>query len=111
MEEHEPDKKNSYQVFMEEAPEAAAFEAMLKPFEIACANFMKMPKSARKAYASSYYFGAKTDDGKQKRFATIIERLNRNLNPMESMKTAQCVQRLVRRGEQRTKSRMYHSGG
>jgi uncharacterized protein YdeI (YjbR/CyaY-like superfamily) len=66
--------------------QAAAFEDMLKPFETACANFMKMPKSARKAYASSYFFGVKTDDGKQKRFATIVKRLNLNLNPMESMK-------------------------
>ena len=66
--------------------QAAAFEDMLKPFETACANFMKMPKSARKAYASSYFFGAKTDDGKQKRLTTVVERLNLNLNPMESMK-------------------------
>jgi uncharacterized protein YdeI (YjbR/CyaY-like superfamily) len=66
--------------------QAAAFEAMLSPFQTAYDNFMKMPKSMRKAYASSYFFGAKTDDGKQKRFTTIVERLNLNLNPMESMK-------------------------
>jgi uncharacterized protein YdeI (YjbR/CyaY-like superfamily) len=66
--------------------QAAAFEDMLKPFETACANFMKMPKSAKKAYVSSYFFGVKTDEGKQKRFASIVERLNLNLNPMESMK-------------------------
>ena len=63
-----------------------AFETMLKPFEIAYNNFMKMPKSMRKAYISSYVFGAKTEEGKQKRFTTIVERLNLNLNPMESMK-------------------------
>ena len=66
--------------------QAASFEDMLKPFEVAYDNFIKMPKSARKAYASSYFFGAKTDKGKQKRFETIVERLNLNLNPMESMK-------------------------
>jgi hypothetical protein len=44
-----------------------------------------MPESARTAYASSHVF-TKTDDGKRKRFATIVERLNLNLNPMESMK-------------------------
>ena len=63
-----------------------AFEAMLMPSKTAYRNFMKMPKSARKAYVSSYFFGAKTDEGKQKRFTTIVERLNLNLNPMESMK-------------------------
>jgi uncharacterized protein YdeI (YjbR/CyaY-like superfamily) len=71
--------------------QTAAFEAMLRPFEIAYANFMKMPKSARKAYASSYYFGAKTDEGKQKRLTTIVERLSLNLNPMESMKKKAAV--------------------
>ena len=62
------------------------FEDMVKPYKLAYTNFMKMAKSARKAYAGSYFFGAKTEEGKQKRFNTIIERLNLNLNPMESMK-------------------------
>jgi len=62
------------------------FEKMVKPNELAYTNFMKMTKSVRKAYAGSYFFGAKTEEGKQKRFATIIKRLNLNLNPMESMK-------------------------
>ena len=65
------------------------FEAMLTPFETAYGNFMKMPESARKAYIGSYFFGAKTESGRQKRFATIAERLNLNLNPMESMKKKQ----------------------
>lgn len=62
------------------------FEQMVEPFPGAYGNFMKMPRSARKAYASSYFLGARTEEGKQKRFNTIIERLNLNLNPMESMK-------------------------
>ncbi len=62
------------------------FEELLRPHETAHANFMKMPRSARKAYTASYFFGAKTEAGKAKRFDTIIERLNLNLNPMESMK-------------------------
>lgn len=62
------------------------FEDMLKAHENAYDNFIKMPGSARKAYAASYFFNAKTEAGKQKRFNTIIERLNLNLNPMESMK-------------------------
>lgn len=62
------------------------FEDMLKSYETAYANFIKMSRSAQGAYTASYFLGAKTEDGKQKRFNTIIERLNLNLNPMESMK-------------------------
>jgi hypothetical protein len=47
-----------------------------------------MPKSARMAYTASYFF-TKTDDGKRKRFDTVVERLNLNMNPMESMKKKQ----------------------
>jgi predicted transcriptional regulator YdeE len=57
------------------------FENMVKPYEPAYTNFIKMAKSARKAYATSYFWGAKTEEGKQKRFNTIIERLDLNLNP------------------------------
>lgn len=45
-----------------------------------------MTPSVRKTYASSYYFGTKTEEGKKKRLCTIVERLRLNLNPMESMK-------------------------
>lgn len=62
------------------------FTDMLKPCEGAFSNFEKMPRSMRRAYVSSYYFGAKTEQGKQKRFAVILERLEHNLNPMESMR-------------------------
>lgn len=62
------------------------FEAMLKPFAVAYANFIKMSPSVRDTYMKSYFFGATTEDGKRKRFSTIVERLNLNLNPMESMK-------------------------
>jgi len=62
------------------------FIAMLRPHEQAYGNFMKMSRSMQRTYASSYYFGAKTEAGKQKRLQTIIERLNLNLNPMESLK-------------------------
>ncbi len=65
------------------------FEEMLNPFEAAYENYIKMPRSARKAYAASYFLGAKTEEGKQKRLNTIIDRLNLNLNPMESMKKAE----------------------
>lgn len=62
------------------------FETMLKPYESAYASFKKMSQSVQNTYMASYFFGAKTEDGKQKRFKTIIERLNLNLNPMDSMK-------------------------
>jgi uncharacterized protein YdeI (YjbR/CyaY-like superfamily) len=62
------------------------FENMLKSFESAHANYIKMPRSARGMYAASYFLGAKTEEGKQKRFNSIVERLELNLNPMESMK-------------------------
>lgn len=62
------------------------FEDMLKSYESAYTNYIKMPRSARGIYAASYFLGAKTGEGKQKRLNTIIERLNLNLNPMESMK-------------------------
>ncbi|MDD3169093.1 MAG: YdeI/OmpD-associated family protein [Eubacteriales bacterium] len=61
------------------------FEALLKSHETAWANFEKMPRSSRTAYTASYIF-TKTEDGRQKRLNTIIERLILNLNPMESMK-------------------------
>ncbi|MDR0819552.1 MAG: YdeI/OmpD-associated family protein [Oscillospiraceae bacterium] len=64
------------------------FEEMLNSYETAYANFLKMPRSVRKSYTASYYLGAKTEVGKQKRFNAIVERLNLNLNPMESMKKA-----------------------
>jgi uncharacterized protein YdeI (YjbR/CyaY-like superfamily) len=70
------------------------FYDLLKPYETAYINYNKMPLSARKAYAASYFIGAKTDVGKQKRFATIVERLNLNLNPMESMKKAKTEESL-----------------
>jgi len=62
------------------------FADMLKSSEGAYANFVKMPRSARGAYAASYFLGAKTEEGKQRRLNTIVERLKLNLNPMESMK-------------------------
>jgi len=62
------------------------FEDILKPYESAYTNFIKMPRSARRTYAASYLLGAKTEEGKQKRLNAIIERLKLNLNIMESMK-------------------------
>lgn len=61
------------------------FEDLLKSHKTAWANFEKMPRSSRTAYTASYIY-TKTEEGKQKRLNAIIERLNLNLNPMESIK-------------------------
>ncbi|MDM7914147.1 MAG: YdeI/OmpD-associated family protein, partial [Candidatus Eisenbacteria bacterium] len=66
-----------------------SFEALLQPHGAALANFAKMPPSMRRTYASSYLLGAKTDEGKRRRLAAIVERLELNLNPMESLKSRQ----------------------
>lgn len=49
--------------------------------EPAFTNFLAMPTSVKKTYARAYY-DAKTDAGKEKRLAWIIDRLNKNLRPM-----------------------------
>jgi len=83
-------KKNGYwdrpagPVLSEE--QQAAFDEMIRPHGAAYANYISMSPSVRRTYASSYFFGAKTEAGKAKRLAAVIERLELNLNPMESMK-------------------------
>ena len=59
--------------------------ALLKPYETAWVNFEKMPRSMCRTYTASYVY-IKTEEGKQKRLNEMIERLNLNLNPMESIK-------------------------
>ena len=54
---------------------------LLKGHEPAHENFLAMPPSVRKTYARAYY-DAKTDDGRAKRLAWMIGRLNNNLKPM-----------------------------
>ena len=59
----------------------AAVAALLKSYEPACTNFQGMSPSVRKTYARAY-FDAKTDAGREKRLAWMVERLNKNLKPM-----------------------------
>lgn len=54
---------------------------ILKEYELAYANYQNMPPSVRKTYARAYY-DAKTDAGREKRLAWIIDRLDKNLRPM-----------------------------
>ena len=59
----------------------ARFSALLEGYEPAFTNFQAMPPSARKTYARAY-FDAKTEAGRERRIAWIVDRLNRNLRPM-----------------------------
>lgn len=54
---------------------------LLKGREPACTNFMAMPPSLKKTYTRAY-LDAKTDAGREKRIAWIVDRLNKNLKPM-----------------------------
>lgn len=54
---------------------------LLKEYESAYTNYQNMPPSVRKTYARAYY-DAKTDVGREKRLAWIVDRLNKNLRPM-----------------------------
>ena len=68
-------------------PEAATEEqtarlsALLEGHEPACTNFRSMSASVKKTYARAY-FDAKTEAGREKRFAWMVDRLNRGLKPM-----------------------------
>lgn len=61
--------------------QTAAVSAILKAYEPAYTNFQAMPLSVRRTYTRAY-FDAKTDAGREKRLAWMVERLNKNLKPM-----------------------------
>ena len=54
---------------------------VLEPYEAAHANFLGMSPSVRKTYTRAY-LDAKTDAGREKRLAWMVDRLNQNLKPM-----------------------------
>ena len=54
---------------------------ILEPYETAHANFLGMSPSVRKTYTRAY-LDAKTDTGREKRLAWMVDRLNQNLKPM-----------------------------
>ncbi len=54
---------------------------VLRIYEPACTNFQAMPLSVKKTYVKAY-LDAKTDTGREKRIAGIVDRLNKNLKPM-----------------------------
>ena len=55
----------------------------LEGHEPAHANFLAMSPSVKKTYTRAY-FDAKTDAGRNRRLAWMIERLDKNLKPMQS---------------------------
>ncbi len=58
-----------------------ALSKLLEGYEPAYTNFMAMPPSIKKTYTKAY-LDAKTDAGRTKRLAWMVERLNKNLKPM-----------------------------
>ena len=62
--------------------EISALTDLLRANEPAYTNFLAMSPSVKRTYAKAY-FDAKTDGGRNKRLSWMIERLNKNLKPME----------------------------
>ena len=54
---------------------------LLKEYEPAYTNFQAMSLSVKKTYTRAY-FDAKTEAGREKRIAWMVDRLNKNLKPM-----------------------------
>jgi uncharacterized protein YdeI (YjbR/CyaY-like superfamily) len=59
----------------------AALSDILKEYEPAFANFTAMSPSVKRTYTRAF-LDAKTDVGREKRLAWIVDRLNKNLKPM-----------------------------
>lgn len=59
----------------------AQLSTLLEGHEPACTNFKAMSPSVKKTYTRAY-FDAKTDAGREKRIAWMVDRLDRNLKPM-----------------------------
>ena len=59
----------------------AGLSALLEGYEPAWTNFQAMSLSVKKTYTRAY-LDAKTEAGREKRIAWIVDRLNRNLKPM-----------------------------
>lgn len=55
--------------------------SLLEGLEPARTNFLAMPASVQRTYTRAY-LDAKTDAGRERRLAWMVDRLNRNLKPM-----------------------------
>ena len=56
----------------------------LLPYATALANFDAMPPSVRRTYTGAY-LSIKTESGREKKLTQLVERLELNLNPMQSL--------------------------
>lgn len=61
--------------------QTARLAALLEGHEPAYTNFQAMPPSVKKTYTRAY-LDAKTEAGREKRLAWLLDRLDRNLRPM-----------------------------
>ena len=59
----------------------AQLSKLLEAYETAYTNFQAMSMSVKKTYTKAY-LDAKTDAGREKRIAWMVDRLNKNLKPM-----------------------------
>lgn len=59
-----------------------AFIAMVKPFPKAAENLERMPRSVQTTY-TAFYLSAKREETRQKRFADLLRRFEKNLKPLE----------------------------
>lgn len=59
----------------------ACLSSILQAYEPAYTNFSAMSLSVKKTYVKAY-LDAKTDAGREKRIAWMVDRLNKNLKPM-----------------------------
>lgn len=73
------DASNPLAIITEE--QIADLSALLERYEPAYTNFQAMSPSVKKTYTRAY-LDAKTDAGREKRIAWMVDRLNKNLKPM-----------------------------
>ncbi len=73
------DASNPLAIITEE--QIAFLCAQLEGHEPAYTNFQAMSPSVKKTYTRAY-FDAKTESGREKRIAWMVDRLNKNLKPM-----------------------------
>lgn len=59
----------------------ARLSALLEGYKPAFANFQAMPLSVKRTYTRAY-LDAKTEAGRERRIAWMVDRLNKNLKPM-----------------------------
>lgn len=73
------DAKNPLAIITEE--QIACLSVLLEEYEPAYTNFQAMSPSVKKTYTRAY-LDAKTDAGREKRIAWMVDRLNKNVKPM-----------------------------